>query len=219
MSQEALSVDSTRPCGLCAGIAQPLTAWDRPLFESRHFVALPSLGSLVEGWLLVLPRRHFIATGALPPELRGELLSFMGEVRGHLEAAYGVVTAFEHGPATPHRSVGCGVDHAHVHMVPTAVDLVVAAQPFMPAGVSWQGATWSDAAGPTAADLDYLFVELPSGQGMMATSRDFGSQVLRKALATAIGAPREFSWREHPKHEKIEATIRRMSAVSATAAV
>ena len=141
----------------------------------------------------------------------------MREVRAHLEAAYGGVYAFEHGPWAPNRTTGCSVDHAHVHLVPMSVDLLAVAQPFMPDSVVWRRASWADAGQVTGRGLDYLYVEEPSGRGMIATAPEFGSQILRKALAVAVGLPKEFDWREHPKYEEIERTIRRVSESSLTA--
>ena len=100
------------------------------MFESENLVAIPSLGSLVEGWLLIVPRMHFISTGAFPPDLHEEFATFKREVCARLTALYGEICAFEHGPYAPSRQVGCGVDHAHVHLVPVAFDLITAAGRF-----------------------------------------------------------------------------------------
>src|SRR5689334_5777564 len=39
--------------------------WDRPLLSTDNFYVVPSLGSLVEGWLLVIPKDHVISAAAL----------------------------------------------------------------------------------------------------------------------------------------------------------
>lgn len=206
--------DQPSRCALCSGIARPLAPWDQPLLESQNFVAIPSLGSLLEGWLLITPRRHFISTGALPESLGAELSAFRCEVSAHLEMIYGDICAFEHGPFAPNRQAGCGVDHAHVHLVPLSFDLVEIARPLMPSDTTWTRAFWSDCKSAFDRRLDYLFVEQPVGEGRIAVADRFGSQILRRAIATAIGNADSFDWREHPNHNNIDRTIRSVSAAS-----
>lgn len=63
-----------KTCCLCSiSVADaPRQSWDNPVFESRNFVVVPSLGSLVEGWMLLLPKKHLLSMGALPEELVAE---------------------------------------------------------------------------------------------------------------------------------------------------
>ncbi len=201
------------PCALCSSIAEPRDPWDQPVFESENFLAVPSLGSLVEGWLLVVPRQHFISTGALTPDLHEEFATFKQDVSARLSTVYGDICAFEHGPCAPRRQVGCGVDHAHVHLLPLDFDLVDAATAYVP-GVAWQPASWSECNHVVAQELDYLFVEQPPGVGRIAVAHQFGSQVLRRAIASSVGRPEEFNWRSHPQELNIEKTINRFSSTA-----
>ena len=62
-------------CRLCSDLLRQDTVedWDEPLFESPNFVVLPSLGALVEGWLLLVPKKHFICMGELPDSVANEM--------------------------------------------------------------------------------------------------------------------------------------------------
>jgi ATP adenylyltransferase len=201
------------PCALCSCIAEPRDRWDQPLFESQNFVAIPSLGSLVEGWLLVVPRQHLISSGAIAPDLRNEFATFKQEVSARLSSVYGDICAFEHGPCGPSREVGCGVDHAHVHLVPLGFDLVDAANMYVPAG-AWEAASWSECSRVAAEGLDYLFIEQPLGVGRIAVAQKFGSQILRRAIASSIGKPDEFNWRSHRHERNIDKTISTFSSLA-----
>ncbi len=205
-----------RACGLCAAVARPLTLWDQPLFESANFLAVPSLGSIVDGWVLVVPRQHFISMGALPADLALELVEFRNHVVTQLETAYSDICAFEHGPCGPGRPVGCGVDHAHLHLVPLRFDLANAAISFLPEGVKWANASLDDCREAFEKRLDYLFVEQPIGRGKIAIASKFGSQVLRRAIASASGAADKFDWRQHPNPQNIEKTISNLSPIRRT---
>src|SRR5438105_13826524 len=46
----------------------------RILFRSTDFAVVPSLGQIVEGYLLIVPTTHFTAMADLPAELQEELL-------------------------------------------------------------------------------------------------------------------------------------------------
>lgn len=202
-------------CCLCANLVSDELnkSWDKPLFESENFVVLPSLGSLVEGWVLIVPRHHFICMGALPPGLVLEMQRLKAEVCAVLSSQYGELCAFEHGPSIAARSVGCGVDHAHLHIVPVDFDLVEAAAPFLPAEAMWLPAAAESCRAAFEKGRDYLYVEQPiDGEGRIATHANFGSQVFRKAIASVLGMPEQFSWREYPQVQIVARTIRTLSA-------
>jgi len=207
--------ESMSSCCLCSNIASPQLneIWNKPLLESEHFVVLPSLGSLVEGWLLIVPKKHFLNMGAIPVEFMQELQSVKLSVGHLLKAKYGSVCTFEHGPSKPNKKVGCSVDHAHLHMVPISFDLVQAAAAFMPQDASWVDARPESCRAAFGSGNDYLYVEQPIGCGRIAVHSGFGSQVLRKAIAAGIGKLDRSSWRDYPEIEVVARTIQTLSPV------
>lgn len=206
-------------CCLCSNLASGAArpSWDSPVFESRNFVAVPSLGSLVEGWLLLVPREHFLALGALPGRLVAEMEDMKAKISAHVRNEYGEICLFEHGPARVSRKVGCTVDHAHLHIVPLTFDIADAARPFMPHDSVWSTASWSDCREAHLAGQDYLYFEQPLGSGRISTHTDFGSQVFRKAIASQIGRPDDFNWREFPELDTVARTINVFSYASYSA--
>jgi diadenosine tetraphosphate (Ap4A) HIT family hydrolase len=203
---EVLGMDT---CKLCSGLASPdnREPWNRPIFQTENFVTIPSLGALLEGWLLVVPKRHHLSMGALPPSLVPEMDALKQSAADHLSRIYGPVTAFEHGPAATGRKVGCGVDHAHLHLVPLGFNLLAASKNLMPDCASWKVANWLDCQSAYLAGLDYLYVEQPIGGARIATHGNFGSQVLRQAIAAQLGIPEQFNWRLHPQTHIVNSTI------------
>jgi ATP adenylyltransferase len=198
-----------KSCCLCSTLASPATrpVWDTPVHESSNFVALPSLGSLVEGWLLLVPREHYISMGALPVGLVPEMEEMKTQLGEQVRSGFGEVCVFEHGPAFASRKVGCSVDHAHLHIVPLTFDIEEAARPFMPHDSEWSRASWNECREAHLAGRDYLYFEQPLGLGCISTHSDFGSQVFRKAIASQIGRPDDYNWREFPELDKVAATI------------
>jgi ATP adenylyltransferase len=88
-------------CRFCDGIStrHERAIWNQPLFASQNFVVLPSLGAMVEGWLLIAPKQHYLSTAVLPARLTAELAHLKGEVSKVIGKLYGPVLAFEHGPS------------------------------------------------------------------------------------------------------------------------
>ena len=195
-------------CNLClgnpTGVVRP---WNEPLFESRNFVALPSLGALVEGWLLLVPKRHFISLGALPDSMLDEMQAFKQFLCSVLTACYGTVSAFEHGPSAATRAVGCGVDHAHLHLVPIPFDLSVATKPLLATEITWKHADMEDCKAAYQRQDDYLYLEQPISSGRLAVHERFGSQIFRRAIASQLGVPDEYNWHEYDQLPIVMATI------------
>jgi len=200
-------------CCLCSNLVcvRSDEFWNKPLFESTNFVVLPSLGSLVEGWLLIVPRNHYVSMGALPAHLANEMEQVKIDVTTAIGPRYGKLCAFEHGPSRAGHKIGCGVDHAHLHIVPINFDLALAATPLMPPGATWVSATLDSCRIAFNRGQDYLYLEQPIGHGRIATNGDFGSQVFRKAIAAQVGKPEQFSWQDYPQKEAVARTIHALS--------
>jgi hypothetical protein len=81
-----------------------------------------------------------------------------------------------------------------------------------PTTLVWKPAGFEECRSAHLAGQDYLYLEQPVGFGRIATHRDFGSQVFRRAIAATLGVPTEYNWRENPQLPKIQATIRRVEA-------
>jgi diadenosine tetraphosphate (Ap4A) HIT family hydrolase len=201
-------------CGLCQDFSHEglRQAWNEPLIESPNFVVLPSLGALIEGWLLLVPKKHFICMGALPRTLAVELQAMKTCLCSALRQTHEHVCVFEHGPSKANLNIGCGVDHAHLHFLPAAFDLATAVAPFLPADTLWSQAQIEECQEAFYRGNDYLYLEQPIGAGRIATHRAFGSQLFRRAIASQIGATNQFNWREYPQLPNVHATINMVRA-------
>jgi hypothetical protein len=83
--------------------------------------AMPTLGCFVPGYLLVVPRAHVLSFGQLDATTLAEADYFIAALSVRLAAVYDMpVLAFEYGLATPGMR---RIEHAHWHLLPTAVDL------------------------------------------------------------------------------------------------
>jgi diadenosine tetraphosphate (Ap4A) HIT family hydrolase len=180
--------------------------------QSANFRVLVSLGALVEGWVLLVPNEHFLSMGAVPSRLIPELQALKERVCERLEGIYGALCAFEHGPGKERRNVGCGVDHAHLHVVPIAFDLATAAAPYLPQNSHWERADQAQCQAAARRGDDYIYIEQPINRGRILRHQDIGSQTLRRAIAAHIGVSDDFNWRTHPQIENVNRTIRALES-------
>lgn len=81
------------------------------------FAVLPTLSPLSAGHVLIVPRSHVTSMSSLTEPIRGELANCADILRSQLERPFGSqFYLFEHG--TGPGEVKCGVDHAHLHLLP-----------------------------------------------------------------------------------------------------
>ena len=88
----------------------------RIVAETDSFVAMPTIGQLFFGSLLVLPRTHIETSAKLEQKQKNELILFLNSLTKILQKI-GNPVCFEHG-ALACTGGGCGVYHAHLHLVP-----------------------------------------------------------------------------------------------------
>jgi len=97
---------------------------NRIIYESKNFIVFPSFGQIVEGYLLIVPKNHYISMGSVPVRLYPELKLVYEKVRKILSENYEIPIFFEHGPISKMKKGGCCIDHAHFHAVPVKLDIL-----------------------------------------------------------------------------------------------
>ena len=76
--------------------SRALSSHDRPIWETEHFAVLPSLGSIVPGWLLVVPKFPVCRIADVDPVLRQEFEDLALKAALSVERDFGQVYLFEH---------------------------------------------------------------------------------------------------------------------------
>jgi len=186
---------------------------DRVLFESENFVVVPTIGSIVPGWLLVVPRSHFLSAGSLDAALLQELICLRSTAEEALRDCFGSVTCFEHGAVRECESVGCGVDHAHLHLVASKFDLVANAKAPSTSQLHWREVAGIQAATACIAEqMPYVFVESASEGAWIGTGSIIESQLMRKVIATSMDQPGCWDWKTHPFESNANETYYRLKA-------
>lgn len=93
--------------------------------ETDSFIVVPTLGSLVPGWQLVIPKEHCLNALQLNFDKKEELNNLL---QHRIELTKNIfkqqVLIFEHGAISDNTAIGCGIDHAHIHIVPFEMDIL-----------------------------------------------------------------------------------------------
>lgn len=181
------------------------------LFESENFIVIPTLGSLVEGWLLIVPKNEYLSIQCIEKEsLLNELQELSHSVAELMIIEFGSVTMFEHGAIKPKSTVGCGVDFAHLHLVPVNFDLLQGVEKFLGLSYVWRKVlNLKDAIRSSEKGTEYLFLTDQLGNSFITQSEKIQSQLFRKVIATYLGVPEKFDWKKFHETENITNTIQR----------
>lgn len=194
-------------CRLCessSSSAPPV--WDTVLASRRGIRVTPTLGSLVPGWVLIIPTEHVLCGAHLSNQRREYLNQILTEVVTTTIRLYGSATVFEHGPISAASPVGCTVDHVHIHVVPLAFDLVkIAKHTLMGKGFEWKRYDSWTRVWDNQGSADYAAVS--ALDGVWVTDGHIGSQFFRRIIAAQLKSSVDYDWRRAPCVSNISATI------------
>ena len=190
-------------------IPQPTNEWDVEVAGNCHFSVVPSLGSLLPGWVLVVPRRRLINLHMLTPEERLSLDRLCSEVHRPLSIFRGSIFEFEHGSTFEGSVMGCGVDQAHLHIVPLPFDLIQAAKKISKGEITWlEVDRVSDLWSCVPDSQEYVMIREPGGRSAIGLMTHPESQWLRKVISANLPQPVDWDYRRGSGLYNIRATIR-----------
>ena len=169
---------------------------DEPFASNDDFVAVASVGALVEGWSLIIPKSHELSM----KNYYGDpaLAKFLGSVLPYLVHHYGRLIAFEHGANQEGSITACGTAHAHFHLVPFGQSLL---PEFRDSGMEWIKCHASEIAF-RSREHEYLFYsELDDRRvwqdpvGYLHVLKRPTSQYFRRLIAKHSGKAEAFDYK------------------------
>jgi diadenosine tetraphosphate (Ap4A) HIT family hydrolase len=181
---------------------------NRLLLATERFRVFPSIGQLVEGYLLIAPLSHYTALDEMPADLLEEFGEISRQVRTVLSETYGPCVCFEHGARGPANG-GCGIYHAHLHAVPLSRSLDQSE--LLKSKFSYREIIdLSEIRERTEGLPAYLLYMSTQGSSYVFDTGSLPSQYMRKLLAEALGNP-QWDWRTAGREERLLATLNRLS--------
>ncbi|MBT9523421.1 MAG: HIT domain-containing protein [Dechloromonas sp.] len=189
------------PCKFCeigGGLHQ--SEVDHPMIESDRYFAVSSIGGFVPGWTLVFPKEHRFNMSC---DYRNpEFNDFVRKVSAVVCKEYGSCVFFEHGAVKQDSQTGCGVNHAHFHIVPLSKSIETLATAYKPNYV-WQKTQASEIQ-DRHNGAEYLFCCDEFGgesKGVISILRNPESQFFRKVIASAAGLDGLSDYKKFPFDE------------------
>ncbi len=186
---------------------------DTVLYRDKDLIVCPTLGSFLPFWYLIIPTQHYLnfsdwersAVGnSAASQIRRLVVNALGEDADFIW--------FEHGPSKRGSITGCGVDHAHLHVILdsgfSAADLLQATAQL---GVkSWHRSTFDDVFGHRTDEGEYLAFGDSSTGHFKNLLEPVGSQFFRRAVYCLRGNRSDWDYRQHPHQDIAQQSVDRV---------
>lgn len=188
-------------CRFCSLLSGSDDMFDSVWLSEGGYRAMVSVGALVPGWSLICPVDH--AVNLANDFARRDFWEFASTAARVLEDRYGKCSFFEHGAASEESLTGCGVGHAHGHLVPLDFSLELEARQSAPE-LSWRQCLATEV-GAIANGREYLFVAgRYDGQatvGSLCVLEKSTSQFFRQLIARRLGVGDLYDYKKYPMLE------------------
>lgn len=185
-------------CRFCSLVGGAGDVFDSTWLAEGRYRAMVSVGALTPGWSLVTPQEHVVNLREM--YRTGDFWDFASNAADILEKRYGKCAYFEHGAAGEGSLTGCGVDHAHGHLVPLSFSLELAARKTAPE-LDWRECLATEVAAVTQ-DKEYLFVASEfcgkETKGSLAILGTPLSQFFRRVIAHHLGVSEMYDYKKYP---------------------
>lgn len=170
--------------------------------ETDNFYILPALGSLVDGYILIVTKEHINSMSDLGKKEITEYLELIDRYREKFYKVYGrYPIVFEHGTPKIHSKMrASSVTHAHTHIINhnyIAEDKIIKKIGFKEI----------NSIGEINNKKNYISYINPLGVNMVSYIFSPESQLMRREIAKDLGIDDQFSWKEYSFMENVKLTI------------
>ena len=184
----------------------PVIGVNRLRLESLSFYIFPSVGSLISGHLLIVPKRHYTALSMATIDEIVELEAIIHELQSIYKAVLGsnYIFYFEHGILDVDKSLMSCVDHAHLHIIPTAVDANDLNFKHI------ESLNILEIINIKAPTPDYIFFG-DDKKSYLSFDQDKHAQYLRKAVHEQLKLQSHWNWRNDAQYANIKSWMYRLN--------
>lgn len=208
-------------CEFCSEFSNPIdsrfgkiygSAVSRTVFKENGFVVLPTIGQLFEGSMLVLPDEHIERIADLDETRMDQCLQIVEAISRRV-SSLGNPIIFEHG-ARATTGGGCGIFHAHFHIVPSPLkEKSASMRDLMPScDQAISASSLKDALQRLKSIDEYLLLRDTEGQVVFleVTSEikpSIPSQYFRQSLVSHYKLSIPWDWRAYGFEKRLLSTI------------
>lgn len=105
-----------RFCKIFSGIKE-LGEIDDPIEKNKDFISIISVGSFIEGWVLIIPKSHVYSMKDIYES--NSFIEIANLMIDKIKKVYDKkCIIFEHGANCEGSVTACGTNHAHIHVIP-----------------------------------------------------------------------------------------------------
>ena len=174
--------------------------------ETKNFYVLPALGSLVDGYILIITKKHYYNMLELNKDLKKEYLNLIQKYSNIFYKIYGKYPiVFEHGTAKNSTTESASsIIHAHTHIVNHNY---INEQSILNKLNFKQISNFNN----TRNEKNYIFYISPNNKIYITYNFEPISQLMRIFIAKDLGMEAKFNWRIEPFYENINSTIKKIN--------
>lgn len=191
-------------------IGRKIGCKSRILLETNNWYAIPSIGSLTVGYVLLVPKQHYLSLANIGSTLLFEMLHLKKRVENILFLKLGMhCIAFEHGTSNKYSAGANSVTHAHLHILPytrTIWNEIVTDIPNTTYKAVKNYNFLLDEWKNNVPDSYLLFQDIDRKIYYISDASNMPSQLFRKCLAPYLGA-KCWDWRTENYSSNILDTI------------
>ena len=179
---------------------------ERCIFQTDNFSCVPSIGSFVEGYVLVVPKQHFLSVLTMPESHIKELLSIIRILASFYKSFYHQnFLIYEHGTADIKNVGGMSVVHAHLHFLPCAQKVISLFHEYeflrFDSLFAAQKYYLENSSHP------YLLLKDIDNSIYLAIAENIPSQYFRKKICDFCSLKGTGDWKEYPYIDNIKKTL------------
>jgi len=205
-------VNNCRFCNIANGKFK-YSEIDFPILENDKYMAFASIGALVPGWTLIVPRIHDVSMRTHYHD--NSFKDFVRQTIACLKQSYPKLITFEHGANKKGSLTSCGTEHAHLHLVPYTESLL---SDMFNSGLIWTKCKVAEIE-EIANGEEYLFYseineDWSDTVGYLHILQKPISQFFRKIIASQIGHPEKFDYKVYPNLENSILTYKTLSKMA-----
>ncbi len=167
------------------------------IYETENFIVIPSVGSLIDGYVLIVTKKHINSLSELTDEQKDEYEKLVEKTSKLFQKVYGTVPiVFEHGTSNLENAMSASsITHAHSHIVNFNFKNekeIIKKYNFT------KIENFKD-----VKNENYIYYISNDGTKYVSYNFDSISQLMRLLIAKEIDKEQQYNWREHAFNENI----------------
>lgn len=175
--------------------------YNKIIEETDNFLVIPTLGSLVDGYLLIVYKKHLYSINKIPTKAKNEYLNLIEKYRKLFKNIYGKYPiVFEHGSPDPLGMCTCCLIHAHSHIVNHNYKNekeILNKENFESINSFFD----------IKKDINYIYYKNELGKEFVSYNYEPISQLMRIFIAKDLGIEDKYNWHTTSFEENIKSTI------------